>query len=56
MKHPTLLALSAVAAFGLAGADAAPVSYKLPKETASFKPGPDVEVVTQNCTACHSAD
>jgi hypothetical protein len=56
MKHPTLLALSAVAAIGLAGADAAPVSYKLPKETASFKPGPDVEVVTQNCTACHSAD
>lgn len=56
MKHPALLALSAIAGIGLAAADAAPVSYKLPKEAATFKPGPDVEVVMKNCTACHSAD
>ena len=41
----------------LAGSAApAPVSYKLPDETAAFKPGPNLEVVQNNCTACHSAD
>ena len=35
---------------------AAPVSYKLPEETAAFKPGPNLDVVQNNCTACHSAD
>jgi mono/diheme cytochrome c family protein len=37
-------------------AKAKPVSYKLPEETAAFKPGPNLEVVQNNCTACHSAD
>jgi hypothetical protein len=37
-------------------ADAKPISYKIPKETATFKPGPNLEVVQNNCTACHSAD
>jgi hypothetical protein len=36
--------------------NAEPVSYKLPEETAAFKPGPNVEIVQGNCTACHSAD
>ena len=51
-----LLALTAIA--GLAGSStmAAPVSYKLPDETAAFKPGPNLEVVQNNCGACHSAD
>jgi hypothetical protein len=35
---------------------AKPVSYKLPDEKAAFKPGPNLEVVMNNCTACHSAD
>lgn len=35
---------------------AKPVSYKLPHEKAAFKPGPNLEVVVNNCTACHSAD
>ena len=35
---------------------AAPVNYKLPQETAAFKPGPNLELVQNNCTACHSAD
>jgi hypothetical protein len=56
MKHPALLALSAITGIGVAAVDAAPVSYKLPEETASFKPGPNVEVVRNNCSACHSAD
>lgn len=37
-------------------AKAKPVPYKLPEETAAFKPGPNLEVVQNNCTACHSAD
>ena len=49
-------ALAAVAALSSAAANAAPVSYTLPDETAVFKPGPNLEVVQNNCTACHSAD
>ena len=52
----SLLATAAVSALGLASVAAAPVSYKLPEETAAFKPGPDLEVVLNNCTGCHSAD
>ena len=35
---------------------ASPISYALPEETAALKPGPGVDVVRNNCTACHSAD
>jgi mono/diheme cytochrome c family protein len=61
MKRSTLIALSGVAAmavagYGLATAGAKPVTYKVPDETAAFKPGPNLEVVQNNCTACHSAD
>jgi mono/diheme cytochrome c family protein len=38
------------------GVAAAPVAYKLPEETAAFKPGPHLDVVRNNCTGCHSAD
>ena len=38
------------------GAGARPVAYKLPNETATLKPGPNLEVVQNNCTACHSVD
>ena len=52
--------LSAMAWAGIAYAPmlakAQPVSYNLPEETAAFKPGPNLEVVQNNCTACHSAD
>ncbi|WP_249141494.1 cytochrome c [Bradyrhizobium liaoningense] len=37
-------------------AKATSVSYNLPEETAAFKPGSNLEVVQNNCTACHSAD
>ena len=30
------------------------VSVTLPDDTTALPPGPNVEVVTQNCTACHS--
>jgi len=56
MKHQLLLALAAVAGLGVVAAAAAPVNYTLPEEAATFKPGPNLEVVQNNCTACHSAD
>jgi sulfite dehydrogenase (cytochrome) subunit B len=51
-----LLAFAAATGFVLGSATAAPVSYTLPDETAAFKPGPNLEVVQNNCTGCHSAD
>jgi sulfite dehydrogenase (cytochrome) subunit B len=65
MKRLTLCALALTALGGLtvgicvsgpSDADAKPISYKLPEDTSTFKPGPNVEVVKNNCTACHSAD
>jgi len=51
-----LLATLSAAGLGLADVRAAPVAYKLPNETAAFKPGANLETVQNNCTACHSAD
>ena len=51
-----LFATAAIGGLVFASANAAPVSYTLPDETAAFKPGPNLEVVQNNCTACHSAD
>jgi mono/diheme cytochrome c family protein len=48
--------LAVVTGMALGSATAAPVSYTLPDEIAVFKPGPNLEVVQNNCTACHSAD
>lgn len=41
---------------GLAAAQAKPLHYQLPDETAAFKPGPNRDAVLNNCAACHSAD
>jgi sulfite dehydrogenase (cytochrome) subunit B len=51
-----LPALAAISILSITAAAAEPVNYKLPEETAAFKPGPNREVVQNNCTACHSAD
>lgn len=61
MKRSTLLTITvglalAVAGSGLVAGNAKPITYKLPDETAAFKPGPNLETVQNNCTACHSAD
>jgi hypothetical protein len=63
MKRSALVALAGLAGLmvGVWGSvpaevGAKPISYKLPNETAGFKPGPNLEVVQNNCTACHSAD
>jgi hypothetical protein len=46
----------AVALVAAGSLSAKPTAYKLPAETAKFKPGPNVEIVQNNCTSCHSAD
>lgn len=51
-----LLFAAAVSALLFGSVTAAPVSYKLPDETAAFRPGPNLDVVQNNCTGCHSAD
>ena len=51
-----LIATVAISALGLGAVIAAPVSYQLPDETAAFKPSPNLEVMQNNCTGCHSAD
>ena len=56
MRYRILLTLTTVASLGLASAYAVPVSYTLPDETAALKPGTNLEVVQNNCAACHSAD
>ena len=58
MRHP-LLARSSAIAIVLATAattGAAPIAYVLPEETAAFRPGPNLDIVRNNCTGCHSAD
>ena len=51
-----LLALAIASMLKYTAANAAPVVYDLPPETAEFKPGPNLDVVMNNCTGCHSAD
>ncbi|MBN8992494.1 MAG: cytochrome c [Rhizobiales bacterium] len=53
-RIPTTLAI--VAGLGFAAAHATPVAFTLPGETAAFRPGANLDVVQNNCTACHSAD
>jgi sulfite dehydrogenase (cytochrome) subunit B len=56
MRNQILLALMAAATLGLVAARAVPVVYKLPEETTTLKPGPNLEVAQNNCTGCHSPD
>ena len=56
MQRTVLLAISLAFAAVVGSAFAAPINYKTPDEVAAFKPGPNLEVVQNNCTACHSAD
>ncbi|MGY3692418.1 mono/diheme cytochrome c family protein [Bradyrhizobium sp. USDA 3240] len=56
MTSKLLASLAAIAVLSIGATMAAPVNYTLPEETAAFKPGPNLELVQNNCTACHSAD
>jgi mono/diheme cytochrome c family protein len=56
MQRTGLPAISLAFAAVVGSAFAAPINYKTPDEVAAFKPGPNLEVVQGNCSACHSAD
>ena len=56
MKLQLLPALAAIAGLGVVATAAAPLNYAVPEDTAAFRPGANLEVVQNNCTACHSAD
>jgi mono/diheme cytochrome c family protein len=56
MRYRILTTLAIVAGLGFGAVHATPVVFTLPDETAAFKPGANLEVVQNNCTACHSAD
>ena len=60
MNRSELIALSLAAALlsaaGATAIHAKPFNYKIPGEVAAFKPGTNLDVVQNNCTACHSAD
>jgi sulfite dehydrogenase (cytochrome) subunit B len=52
-----LAAVGALAlSLGLSVAEAKPLNYALPEDTATFKPGPNQDVAVNNCTACHSVE
>jgi mono/diheme cytochrome c family protein len=53
-----LLCSSAIFAAALSAAvgNAKPLSYELPEETATLRPGPDSETAQSNCMSCHSVD
>jgi mono/diheme cytochrome c family protein len=57
MNRSTLSAIVAsLALLGASLAVAKPVTYDLPQETASLRPGPGVELARNNCMTCHSVD
>jgi mono/diheme cytochrome c family protein len=59
MTRTCSLAIGAAVAIAVSSAGlviAKPVSYRLPDETATFKPAPGVDAVRANCSACHSSD
>lgn len=56
MTHRTRIALFAAALALPTLAAATPLTYDLPDETATFRPGPGVEVAQNNCATCHSTD
>ena len=51
---------TALASFILAiivsAAGSTPITYNLPEEIATFRPGSNLGVAKNNCTGCHSAD
>ena len=56
MQRIVLLAIALAVAALMDSSLAAPVNYKTPDEVAAFRPGPNLEVVQGNCSACHSSD
>lgn len=58
-RHKRILCLLIAAALVLPLASpcgAGPLTYALPEETATLRPGPGQETALDNCVACHSVD
>lgn len=56
---PFFLSFTLVAAMLLttgSASDAKPLTYQLPDETATLRPGQDMETAQNNCSTCHSVD
>ena len=56
MRRLAIVCLVAVGSTAAVSVAAEPLSFKLPEETAAFAPGPNLDLVQSNCSACHSAD
>jgi sulfite dehydrogenase (cytochrome) subunit B len=57
MRHLSLHAGWAVMFLTAAGVSCAkPLTYTLPEETATLRPGPGKETAQNNCVTCHSLD
>lgn len=59
MKQKTIIAFAAAVSFvaaGMSAMNAKPLNYVVPDETATLKPGNNLDVVQNNCSACHSVD
>jgi len=57
MPRLSLHAASTAAALTMAGAsDAKPLTYTLPEEASTLRPGPGMETAQSNCLTCHSID
>jgi sulfite dehydrogenase (cytochrome) subunit B len=59
MRVPPLFSYAALAAalLTIAGVSyAKPLTYTLPEETPSLRPGPSMETAQNNCLTCHSVD
>ncbi|MDB5651117.1 MAG: sulfite:cytochrome oxidoreductase subunit [Hyphomicrobiales bacterium] len=54
MRLATILCLLSL--MSAACASAKPLTYRLPEDKATFKPGPGVDAAQNNCAACHSID
>ena len=51
-----LMLTAGAAGLALLPVGAKPIAYDLPEETATLKPGPNVELAQGNCMGCHSVD
>lgn len=49
-------ALAATALTMATVSKARPLTYALPEETSTFRPGPGMDTAQNNCLTCHSAD
>jgi mono/diheme cytochrome c family protein len=59
MRGPPLFSYAALAAalLTIAGVSyAKPLTYALPEETPTLRPGPGMETAQNNCLTCHSVD